>query len=51
MNLKLRSDAIDLLDRYSKFLEEHGYIDIDYKTEEPYAIDEFLRLNPELFDD
>ena len=28
---------------YTKFLEEQGYPDVDWRTEEPYAIDEFLR--------
>lgn len=38
-----RSKVIDILDAYSKFLEEHGYVDSDWKTEEPFAIDEFLK--------
>jgi hypothetical protein len=32
----------DLLYRYSIFLEEQGYMDIGWRAEEPYAIDEFI---------
>lgn len=28
---------------YSKFLEDQGYLDTDWRTEAPYAIDEFLK--------
>jgi len=41
--LKHRSDKITLLESYSKFLEENGYIDSDWWGEEPFAIDEFLK--------
>lgn len=41
--LKERSDQITLLEAYSKFLEERGYLDTDWRTEAPYAIDEFLK--------
>lgn len=38
-----RSEIIELLDGYSRFLSKNGYMDCDYCTEEPYAIDEFLK--------
>jgi len=44
--LLLRSEIITLLEAYSNFLEQSGHTDIDWRTEEPYAIDEFLRLHP-----
>lgn len=37
-----RDEKIKLLEKYSEFLEKHGYLDTDWKTEPPYAIDEFL---------
>jgi hypothetical protein len=40
-----RSDKIKLLEAYSNFLEEHHYLDTDYRCEEPFAIDEFLKEN------
>lgn len=43
MDLKNRSDIMVLLERYSLFLEEYGYTDIDWRVEEPYAIDEFMK--------
>ena len=42
---KQRSDKITLLEAYSLFLEKDGYMDIDWRAEEPYAIDEFLKPN------
>lgn len=33
---------IDLLEKYSDFLHKNGYIDTDYYTEEPKAVDRFL---------
>ncbi len=33
----------DLLNTYSKFLEERGYLDVDWRTESPFAIDEFMQ--------
>lgn len=41
--LKTRSQKIELLEAYSLFLEKDGYMDIDWRAEEPYAIDEFLK--------
>lgn len=37
-----RTEAIDLLEAYSLFLEEQGYTDTDWRTEPPFAIDRFL---------
>ncbi|KKL71378.1 hypothetical protein LCGC14_2095530 [marine sediment metagenome] len=37
-----RDAKITLLEAYSLFLEDRGYLDIDWRVEEPYAIDEFL---------
>lgn len=42
-NLKQRNRDIDLLESYSQFLEENGYLDADWRTEEPFTIDEFLK--------
>lgn len=42
-DLNERGEKITLLDAYSKFLEEHSYLDGDWRDEEPFAIDEFLR--------
>jgi hypothetical protein len=39
-----RSDKIGLLERYSQWLEDQGYTDIDWRAEPPYAIDEFMKL-------
>ncbi len=41
--LARRNHDIELLEAYSKFLEEQGYLDTDWRTEAPYAIDEFLK--------
>ena len=38
------NEQIELLESYSKFLEEEGYMDADWYTEEPFAIDTFLAL-------
>lgn len=40
--LENRNAIIELLESYSKYLEENGHMDTDWRTEEPYAIDEFL---------
>ena len=42
--LKKRSEQIELLEEYSLFLEEHGYLDVDWRAEDPYSIDTFLKL-------
>lgn len=36
-------DVVAVLEMYSLFLERNGYMDVDWRTEEPYAIDEFLK--------
>ena len=43
--LKERSKIIDLLEKYSLWLEKQGYLDTDWRSEEPFAIDEFLKNN------
>jgi len=35
----------DLLNFFCLFLEDQGYLDIDWKAEEPFAIDEFKKSN------
>ena len=37
-----RDAIITLLDDYSKYLEENGFLDTDWKAEKTYAIDDFL---------
>lgn len=37
-----RCKEIELLEKYSVYLEKHGYMDIDWRTEEPYAIDDYF---------
>ena len=37
-----RNAKIELLESYSKYLEEHYYMDTDWRTEKPCAIDEFF---------
>jgi hypothetical protein len=39
----IRNAKIELLEAYSKFLEEEGYTDTDWRAEEPFAIDKFLK--------
>jgi len=41
-SLAERSEKIGLLNKYSEFLTKSGYMDTDWKDEEPYAIDTFL---------
>lgn len=43
--LTYRAQVIELLTAYSDFLEESGYMDTDWRSEEPKAIDEFLKEN------
>lgn len=38
-----RNEAVALLQEYSMWLTKNGYMDTDWKDEEPYAIDEFLK--------
>jgi len=40
--LKARGVMLEILDDYSKFLEDHHYLDTDWRTEEPLAINEFM---------
>lgn len=39
-----RNEKIGLLENYSTFLAANGYMDEDWRSEPPYAIDEFLKL-------
>ena len=43
--LKKRSDKMILLEAYSLFLEKNGYLDTDWRAEEPFSIDEFMKEN------
>lgn len=43
--LQKRIAEIELLEAYSLFLEKNGYMDIDWRAEPPYAIDEFLKTH------
>lgn len=38
----LTSRDLEILDRYNKFLLEHGYTDTDVECEEPTAINMFI---------
>ena len=42
-----RDAIIDLLETYSMWLEKQGYIDTDWRAEEPLAINEFFNDHPE----
>jgi len=42
-NLQKRSDQIELLVKYTEFLQKECYIDTDATCEEPYAVDEFMK--------
>ena len=42
---QFNGDVRGLLEKYTKFLQENGYIDTDATCEEPFAIDEFLKIN------
>lgn len=42
--LSNRNAIIGLLENYSTFLAANGYMDEDWRSEPPYAIDEFLKL-------
>jgi hypothetical protein len=44
--LKLRSDKLELLKRYTDFLLKNGYTDTDVYAEPPTAIDEFMKTEP-----
>lgn len=43
--LENRDRVLTLLEDYSKFLEKEGYLDIDWRAEEPTAINEFLKTH------
>lgn len=37
-----KEEIYNLLDKYSDWLHKEGYIDSDYYTEEPHAVDAFM---------
>jgi hypothetical protein len=37
-----RSEKLNVLKEYSEFLTKNGYMDTDWKDEQPYAIEEFM---------
>jgi len=41
--LDRRSQMLSLLDAYSNWLMENGYMDTDWRDEPPFAIDEFIK--------
>lgn len=43
-------EKIDLLENFSTYLAANGYMDDDWRSEPPYAIDEFLKLTTPLLD-
>ena len=40
-------EKVDLLDRYSRFLEKHGYTDTDWWQEKPTSVETFLEEESE----
>lgn len=46
LKLKIRSNQIDLLNKFGEFLEKEGYTDTDWRVEQPHAVDEFLKNAP-----
>jgi hypothetical protein len=44
LKLLIRSEKIAILENFCTFLEANGYVDTDWRTEPPFAIDEFLKL-------
>jgi hypothetical protein len=38
-----RSEKLKVLKKYSEFLTKNGYMDTDWKDEQPYAIEEFMK--------
>lgn len=43
-SIEFRNKTLDLLDRYTEFLQKEGYLDTDATLEHPTAIDRFLKL-------
>ncbi len=41
--MEKRNEQIELLEKYTLFLQKNGYIDTDATCEEPFAIDEFMK--------
>ena len=42
-SIQVKEEHTELLERYSKFLSEHGYMDDDWWTEKPTAIERFMK--------
>jgi len=42
LTLKERTKIIDILELYSEYLMEHGYLDTDWYTEEPHTVADFI---------
>jgi hypothetical protein len=40
----------EILWDYSNWLHKHGYLDTDYYTEEPHAVDEYLKSITKKYD-
>lgn len=38
-----KNEIIELLEKYSFWLNANGYMDTDWKDGEPYAIDKFMK--------
>jgi hypothetical protein len=41
--LQSHSDRVELLVKYTEWLQKHSYIDTDATCEEPFAVDEFMK--------
>ena len=39
-----REKVPEILNQYSEWLSEHGYMDSDWYCEEPKAVDEFIKI-------
>lgn len=42
MNTISRNRVIDILDAYTQYLLDHGYVDSDVYSEPPTALDDFI---------
>lgn len=47
INLKIRSEVMEALEEYNRFLIDNQYVDVDVETEEPTAIQEFMASKTE----
>jgi len=46
-SLKERAEKIELLERFAQFLEDEGYLDTDWRSEPPFAIGRFMKIEDE----